>query len=379
MIRFCALIAAFVAALACAAVADAVDQPATAPATQPYVPHAAVVPPGFHALTAGERTVFCQAEDDDWVRQALARVQPATRPTTMPSDIAAAISQKRQELIRMVMQDMALDDPKTLNDTIDNELLPPLANLESLKLRVFYLPVSQKRLADLMQAGWSDPRFHYIRYAHQVVSDQNWTLSIDRPMDDAVEWIETQDDAPDARSGALVKGITHFESGLIHAQSLIAQSGTRNVIDGFIYKNVMQPLKLAPTEQWFYQGVEGVYSVKYATFLTGTSRSLLSSALLLPDPRNPLAWRPLDLVNPLDPAGMKPQFVIIYNEAVRHKAAWVISQWIDQGGDGALAKTLPALRAHPPANAAELIKIIRDSTGIDLTASMSPDYSLAPR
>ena len=53
----------------------------------------------------------------------------------------------------------------------------------------------------------------------------------------------------------------------------------------------------------------------------------------------------------------------------------IVNAWVVRGGDGVLAKTLPALRAHPPDTAIDLIKIIRDATGIDLTPNMRPDYN----
>jgi hypothetical protein len=93
-----------------------------------------------------------------------------------------------------------------------------------------------------------------------------------------------------------------------------------------------------------------------------------------PDPRNPLHPQSLDLVNPLDPAQMRPESVQFYEEAAVHRGVEIANIWVTRGGDGVFAKTIPLLREHPPANTADLIKAIRDATGIDLTSAMEPNY-----
>jgi hypothetical protein len=160
--------------------------------------------------------------------------------------------------------------------------------------------------------------------------------------------------------------------------AVIGQSGTRNVLADFLLTKILDPVKFAPTEEWFPHSAAELYAIKYATFLTGSTRRGLVWALLRGDPRNPLDWPPLDLVHPLDPATMWPSYVAFYNNAVIFKGAFVVNAWMTKGGDQVMAKTLPALRATPPQNAADLIKTIQNCTGIDLTPVMLPFYSNPP-
>jgi hypothetical protein len=333
-----------------------------------------VPPPGFHKITVGSHSAFCLPADDDWVRDALSAVTPSTRPSTMPSDMAASLQQRRDQLVQMMTQDLALPDHKDLDAELDR-IVTNLGKVQTATVTVYYMPVTRAKLAQLMRDGWTDPRFHYVRYANDVIFDPTVTFSLDQQADDLIDWLEIHDeDSPAARRDALTKKIVEFESADYAWFSMIAQSGPRNVLAEFINNHVIVPLKLPASLTWFGRGVTGVYAIKYAALLSGSSRQAQIAALIRPDPRNPLRPQSLDLVNPLDPAQMRPQLVQVYNEAAIHRGIDIVNAWVTRGGDGVLAKTLPSLRANPPADAMDLIKIIRDATGIDLTPNMQPDY-----
>ena len=173
----------------------------------------------------------------------------------------------------------------------------------------------------------------------------NVDISIDHPMDDQVMWVDIHDgDTASQCSDALVEEIADFEARYPLAVSLYAQSGTRNVLADYVLRKVFGPIKLAPTEQWFSHSAAELYAIKYATYLSGSWRRGLVLALLRGDPRNPLDWQPLDLVHPLDPTSMWPDYLKIYNNAVMRKGSFVIDQWMTKGGDEVMAKTLPVMR-----------------------------------
>ena len=90
--------AAVCVTLLLAVYAAAEQAPATQPAASEPSYHAAVISPGFHAIAANNHTVFCQPQDDQWIQSALKSHAPATRPTTMPSDLVARIAQKRGQV-----------------------------------------------------------------------------------------------------------------------------------------------------------------------------------------------------------------------------------------------------------------------------------------
>ncbi len=80
-------------------------------------------PASFIRVTDGDHTVVCEAADEKWVRTALANVKPATRPSTMPTDVLAKIQSTREEITKQIAADTLLP-AKDINDTYDNLLLP---------------------------------------------------------------------------------------------------------------------------------------------------------------------------------------------------------------------------------------------------------------
>jgi hypothetical protein len=354
-------------------------QPATTQsATTQRAIHIAVIPPGFHSITVADRTVFCLPSDDDWVRDALGGLQPATRPTTLPSDLITNIQQRRDEITKQAMAELGLTDPKPLNELFDLKLAPLLKDLLAIKPTVYYLVASRPQLIKLLKDGWSDPRYRYLRFANDVAYSFDVNLAIDAKTDDSVMWAELHDDAPQNRGKALLHTVTDFDGGFLNTLSMLSQLGTRNEFDELIRTEVTDPLKLPPGLQWFGRAIDMIYAIKYESMLTGASRRDQVANLVGGNPRNPLHSQPLNLLEPIDPASMKPDYVGLYNEALIHKGAGVVAAWIAKGGDGVLAKALPAFRANPPATAADLVKIIQQSTGIDITPALAPNFKDTP-
>jgi hypothetical protein len=352
---------------------DNASAPEAAGSTRPY--HAAQIPTGFHALTVGSHTAICLPSDDGWMTETMTGLKPVTRPSTIPSDLTNAIGQRRAEWVRQIVGDLGLADSKGIDEAIDTQILPALEKLEKLKPQVFFLAVSRANLAQLMDGGWSDPRFRYLRFANDVAYDKNVVLSAERRTDDLVMWAEIQDDSSAAqKKEKLAEAINDFDNGYVKSVSLMAQQGIGNVLDEFIRKKVLAPLNLPARLQWFEQGVAAVYAVKFSATITGVSRSLATAILVRGDWRNPLQSQPLDLLEPLNQADMEPRYLVIYHEALYHKAASAIAAWVAKGGDGVLAKTLPVLRNKPPTSSADLINVVQEATGIDLTPVMLPNF-----
>ncbi len=347
-------------------------------ATQLIAIHKAVIPPGFHSIMVSGQAIFCQPSDDDWVRDALAKLEPATRPTTLPSDLTATVQQRRDSITKEIMQELALSDPKPINELFDLKLLPILKRLTDLHPTVYYLAASRPRVVDLLKNGWSDPRYHYLRFDNSLSYNNSVNLSIDQQTDNLIMWAEIHDDAPEDRGRVLRYTINDFNGGFLHTLSTLSQLGTRNEFEDLVHTRATNPLKLPPGLQWFGHAVDIVYAIKYESELTGNSRGAQMDILLAGNPSNPLHPQPLNLLQPIDPATMRPEYLPVYNDAVIHKGAGVIAAWIAKGGDGVLAKALPALRATPPATPADLVKIIQQSTGIDVSPAMLPNFKDAP-
>ncbi|MGD0463296.1 MAG: hypothetical protein ABSB74_12500 [Tepidisphaeraceae bacterium] len=350
---------------------------ATGPTTEPATaPHKAEIPPGFHLVTSGDRSAICRPQDDAWIKTVLASVAPATRPTTMPSDITGLIRQRRQELTGTMMQDLALGDRKPVDDFLDNKLLPQLGKIAALRPTIYYFVATRSQVADALAAGWSDPRFHYIRFAHDVSYSTVAMLTTDKPMDDLLWWVEIRDgDNAATQRDALAAAVRYFEGGMADHLSMYGTNEAEHLFERFVHDNVLEPLKLPARENWFDFGVANIFAIKYAAIVTGMSRRQWTEGLIgRPDELRPFVR--LDLINALDPAEIRPEYLDDYDRALLPKGALVIDSWFAAEGDGALAKVLPALHGHTPATPQELIDVVKKTTGYDLTPLMQPDYSL---
>ncbi|HEX4056448.1 MAG TPA: hypothetical protein VHX86_19475 [Tepidisphaeraceae bacterium] len=351
------------------AATGAAAQSATAPA-----PHKAQVPPGFVVVKAGGRSVFCEPRDQAWVQDTLASIAPATRPTTMPSDIVTRTQQHRKELVDQMMRDLDLTDGKPIDELLDNKLLPALQRIGAVNPTIFYLVATHQKLIDLMEAGWTDPRFHYNRYAQDVSYTPSAILSPDKPIDDLVWWVEVRDgDNAATRRDALVADVRFFEAELINHNSLAAENEAEHDFEQFIHDKVFAPLKLPRREDWFDFAGSNMFAIKYAAMVTGIPRRTWTEQLIgRPGQKRPFLQ--LDLINTMDPATIRPEYLGAYDRMLVLKGSVVIDSWLGSVGDDALAKVLPTLRSHPPQTQQELIDDVKKATGYDLRPLMQGDF-----
>jgi hypothetical protein len=377
MIRRRATIGPMLAMLICIAAAQGAESaaPATEPAPEASA-HKAEIPPGFHVVTSGGRSAICRPPDDAWVKDVLALIAPATRPTTLPSDIVGLIDQRRAELTSSMVQDLALTDSKLVDDFLDNKLIPRLNKIGAIKPTVYYFVATRPQVADALDGGWSDPRFHYLRFDHDVEYSSVALLTAEKPMDDFVWWVEIRDgDNAATRRDTLIGEVRFFEHGVIDHLSMYGNNEAEHLFEQFIHDNVIHPLKLSGRLDWFDFGVSNIFAIKYAAMVTGVPRRQWTDELI----GRPGQIRPyvrLDLINALDPAEIRPEYLAAYDRALLPKGALVIDSWLASKGDGALAKALPALRQRTPATPQELIDVVKKTTGYDLTPLMQPDYGV---
>ncbi len=314
--------------------------------------------------------------DDAVVSQALKDIKPIVMPTTMPSDLIRTVSRNRVEMAREMKAELLLPNTKVVDALIDQKIMPMLRQVDSVQAPVFYLLASRPMLTEAMEEGWTDPRYQYIRFAHQVVYTPDVQMSVEHRLDDLVIWVPVDDQSSDDdKSRKLAEKIREFEVGLARSKGGLAQVGIHNLLEDFLFTNLVDIIKFPRMMRWFGAALADAYAVKYMAILTGDSRSSLMTELINGSPANPLQSQPLDLMNPMDPDDMYADRRILYVDAVRHKAAGAVGAWLAKGGDGVLAKTLPALRANPPANSQDLVQLIQKTTGIDLTPVLSPNFS----
>jgi hypothetical protein len=357
------------AILVIGALASAQPAPATTPASQPtsrprYVMS---VPPGFHKVESGFRVVLCEPADDAWVKQAIANTPPTTMPTTMPTDVADKLKERRSILIARIAGDLSLKETKLVEDLIDKTLIPQVQKLGELQPPIFYLVATRDRIKQLLKAGWTDPHMRYNRMADDVDFRPDLRLTDDRPMDDMVmPVIYPPESTPEQRIKALEQTLRFNENAVLDAFSRRGQLITQLSIIEFIQKQALEPLKLKDDQQWLGLGMQAVLSVKYMHDLLGVNEKELLDRMMRDDPRNPVRPDAIDLLHPADRNQMKREWVPLYGDAFRVKSARVVRAWSEKCGESAVATTLAAIRANPPADGPALLKLINVTTGVDL-------------
>jgi hypothetical protein len=330
--------------------------------------HVITIPPGFHKITVDRRTAVCEPADDQWVKAALSATPAATRPSTNPSDIVDHLHANRAVLKARIAGDLSLKNLASVDELIDNTLLPQARKLAELDVPIYYFVTTAARLKELLKGGWSDPRFTYNRATDEVGFDPDLRMSDEREMDEMLmPVVYAPDAAPADRQKQMATVITNNESSIGEAFSRRAQIITQLSIIEFIQKQVFDPMNLKDDQRWLAYGIEAVLSAHYMHDTVGLSYDELLARMTMDNPRNPIRAMTVDLLHPNDPKAMKPQWVPLYNDAYRIRSARVVQDWLKKTGNSSISLTLAAMRASPPADGPALVKLIAVTTGVDLT------------
>lgn len=364
------------AALLAGADAGGQTMPSTAassPASAPTTRRAIVVPPGFTRISESGREAICLLDDEPWVRAALASAPPTTRPSTMPIDLLERAQQHRAAIVGQIQQDLGFEDATIINEMFDQKLLPMLRQFDELAPPIIYMPTSRRKLRDLLRDGWEDPRFYYNRAADDVQFRMSVNLTIDQNADDTLlPALYEPADEPERRKQILIDTVRTSEAEVISAMSDRSQFLTQMAFVALVSEQAMNPLKLTPEQAWFGLGTSGFLSAKYASPILGMPREELVAAMTFEHPRNPVKAAPVDLLHPTPASELRERYVALYLDAMRRKSIAAVAEWTKQAGEDAIGKTLAAMRAAPPSDGAALVELIKQTTGADLTAALSP-------
>jgi hypothetical protein len=343
----------------------------TQPATTAPARHVVVVPPGFQTIIVRGQTVLAEPDDAAWVRQAVSGLKPLTMPSTMPADLLSHFDANRAKLAAQMSSDLAIADPKTIDQFFNDKLRPMLARFAQLRPPLFYLVTTQARLKQLIQNGWSDPRVYYNRAADKVEVSGVLSLSIAGDADDVLlPMIYEPSDSQEKKIQQLSDEMRISQSSLTQNIADRSIGLTQVAFVGFIARQTIEPLKLKPDQEWLGVGLVGVYSAKYSSPLTGTETAGLMQSMANDDPRNPLRSETIDLLHPTPRDQMRPMAMFAYDDAFRRKSTRVLEKWLKSAGDADVPKLLAALRQNPPSDGAALLKQIQQISGVDLTPEM---------
>ena len=331
-----------------------------------------VVPAGYEQVKGEGFTAVCLGRDAGWVKQAVAAVKPATRPTTMPADVLKHVTDNRGAVVKQMVADFALANDKQPTTFFDEALIPTLKKLDALRPSLFLLVTTKQQLKYLVETGWGEPRFRLNRVANDVSIDDRVSMSLDREMDDTVlPAFYDERQGPDDRGKKLTTEIQRFKDDLVRTIANEAQPAVFNRLGQHIDEQYLQPLKLRQDQMWFAMGINGYFSGKYGSQLTGVGRDVWVKMMTFEDRRYPVSSRSIDLTHPADESTLRPEAVSLYVQAMRRKSIAVVDKWASEKGEAALTKVLVAVRAKPPADGAALVKLVQELTGADLSKELA--------
>lgn len=355
----------------CAA-ADDEDAKEEAASTQPVPRWVLQIPPGHELLDAGNYKIICTPEDKPWVQGALQTITPATRPTTMPSDMLQRYSQNLQSVTTKVGQDFALADLAPVKQRLETELREELLKLDGFRPPVFYLVTTELKLKDLLKREqWTCPSLYYNRLADEVVYRTLVRLTTERPMDDTVLPVLIKEDQAVVDKQKLLQ--TNVRESQREIAEMISGRGMFLAQLAFIdsiMKDIFAPLNLKDDQQWLPVGLAGVMSADYAQDITGAEKKELLVLLAAELRWNPLRLRSIDLLHPVDPKALKKQYVLAYTDAYRRKSMRVAIKMVEDTGRAKLPELLKSLRDKPCADGSALVSRIKEIMGVDISGEM---------
>jgi hypothetical protein len=311
--------------------------------------------------------------DPDGLKNGIAEIKPATRPTTRPGVVLKKATAARDEVARQMMADLGVTDDKAIPALFDEKILPTLKKLEEIKPPVFFLVITRPDLRALCKDGWGEPRFHYNRAVGEVSYVDNVMLSIERPMDDSVlPYFYEEKDSNEIRARNLGIGIQRLDTELANLVANQTEPEVFNLLTQHISTKCFDVAKTPRDQQWLAMGVTGYFAAKYAGMLTLEPRELWLKMMTYEDPRYPVSSKPIDLTKPIEVSAMKVAAVPYYDQAMRRKAVAVVMKWVEKTSEASVTKVLQAAKAKPPADGAALVKLIAEVGGVDLSKELGP-------
>jgi hypothetical protein len=351
-------------------------QTTSAPTTASTEPTRKTValPEKFKLVSITGRSVLCNEKDVRWIQQALLTLEPATRPSTMPSDLLIRLGEKRDDLIKQVTADLALNDPGAATRLVDDKLAVLVKKFRDMRVPLYFLATTVDKLDQLVKGGWGGDWFFHDNNG-QLMLKAGVTLDPDKPIDDVVlPVLFGPDDTPEQKVATLARVVRSSENNIQTQLAFRSALLVQLAIGDFINDEVIVPLKLENDQQWLRYGVCGVLSAKYLCQISGIAMQQMIDRMTAESPKAPVRAATVDLVHPTNFADLREELVPYYVDATRRKSTKVVYEWTK--GDGApIARSLVALRKTPAPDAAALVQRIKEATGTDLTEQLGPRFN----
>jgi hypothetical protein len=366
------VVAALAGLIGAAAHAQEASPPVPAPATTlpttQRVRHEAQIPQGFNKIEIEGRIALAEPADAPLVQQQLQAMKPTSRPALVATMLERT-KQKRDEITGGIAADMGAD-PAAVAASYDKNVIEPLKKIYDLHPPVHYLVGSRDRVKQLLKSGWQDPNFYYNRVADAIVFSGGVAIRTDAPMDDAVIGAVYDPAATnEAKVKALTDSVAATEGDLNKFLDAQAKSTVGAGLATVIHEAGLKDWEPKDDQRWLTLGVPIVLASKYSAGLTDQPELL--KAMTMDNPQNPLRFTSVDLLHPPAISAINPEAMPFFIDTVRRKSAAAIQKVAEQGGQGAIAKVLAAVKTQKPADGPALVKLIQDQTGVDLTKDLS--------
>jgi hypothetical protein len=223
---------------------------------------------------------------------------------------------------------------------------------------------------NLLKSGWQDPNFYYNRVADAIVFSGGVAIRTDAPMDDAVIGAIYDPAATnEAKVKALTDAVASTEGDLNKFLDAQAKSNIGAGLATTVHESGLKDWEPKDDQRWLSLGVPIVLASKYSAGVTDQPELL--KAMTMDNPQNPLRFTSIDLLHPPAMTAINPEAMPFFIDTVRRKSAAAVQKVVEQGGAGAIAKVLAAVKTSKPADGAALVKLIQEQTGVDLTKELS--------
>jgi hypothetical protein len=154
----------------------------------------------------------------------------------------------------------------------------------------------------------------------------------------------------------------------------VSREAIEQITVGFvdlISATAFKDIKFAPDQEWLGVGISGVMAAKYICQLSGLDEKTALDGMSLENWRNPIRPGTIDLLRPMNLTDFRNEALGAYLDAYRRRSMQVVRVLVERGGDGAIARVLESMRKSMPPDGPGLVKLIQQTTGVDLTKELA--------
>ncbi|HMO26802.1 MAG TPA: hypothetical protein PKB10_11075, partial [Tepidisphaeraceae bacterium] len=287
------------------------SQPAQPSEPPPFVP-----PPGYVRIEVGSHVVFTDPSDEALVRDALAGMAPPVAPSTAPTDVLTAVTDRRSEIHTLLADRLGQTDSAGFDAWFDETVLPELKKFPAINPEVFYILTTTDQLKAVLRAGWTNPRYYYNRIADEIDFAPGVAMDTDNRAGVTLLPVIVEPDAtPEQRAEILRKTITNAESEIQRAVAQRAMFVLQLAIMDYIQTKVFGPIELGEDQKWLGIGVAGVVSAEVIGKLLGVGVEGLVVQMTFEPNNAPVRASGIDLTNLLREEDLRPAYLPHYREA----------------------------------------------------------------